>query len=597
MTVHAPKWPVGVLFALVSLFSQPAQAWVETAVRSHEARVEVERDGTAVVRHELVLRIRGGPMKSLEIGGVGTIGDPLPDAVVRRAIEGSSSAWPLTVSSLEDGSLRLGIGAQRGIRGGSYLFAFAYEIDLKSLQRIAPVSDGIELTFIGPRLTSGVDSAKVTFVVPRGSRAPRLGEQDDTGANVLLGEVRRGAQSDEVELVRAHLATGEPAIWRVVVAPDALASSAMPRSAEDEESATLPAVGVNTSGLLDRDASRRYLPVVGLLALVFGLLVLLKARMVKRAAQLSDARIKPLVPGPAALRGLIVAAAVAGGAYLTLRQEPWGAVGALCVACIVSTYLLPVRIVRPRGPGHWEPVELPSRPSGADLPGAIFETRSGAGFALFSVLTFAIMGAAYRILPQSNYFALMILALQLLLVPLFWTGRRGDFPQDPVEQARPWLSFLQRAIEQRVAKLELWGRRAGLAADGVGTVSEAARCDETRIRILLDAAPSGLRALEVSLDEAAGASVFPCVVIRALEDSRVVRALPTDIPWQRGRAAEERVAILRPTAPTKTQLLRLLRTLLANLRAAAQSSSSVARSSGSGASATKVAASPASQLT
>jgi hypothetical protein len=97
----------------------------------------------------------------------------------------------------------------------------------------------------------------------------------------------------------------------------------------------------------------------------------------------------------------------------------------------------------------------------------------------------------------------------------------------------------------------------------------------------LQEAPHGLRALEVSWDEAAGACVMPCVVVRAIEDSPAVRALPADVPWQRGRAPEERVALLRPSAPTPAQLLRLLRSLLTNLRAAARHSPSrLARSAG-----------------
>ncbi len=583
MSVRAPRCLFWAVFALILIAPRGARAWVETAVRSYEARVEVARDGTAIVRHELVLKVRGGPMKSLEIDGVGAIGDPLPDAIVRRAVQGSAGAWPLTISSLEDGGLRLRIGAERGIRGGSYQFSFAYRLDLKELGRIAAQNDGIEISFIGPRLTSGVDSAKVTFVVPRGGAKPRLGRADETGAGVLLNEVRRGSETDEIELVRAHLAIGEPAIWRVMVDPEALSPSVYSLAAGMPAPASAPPVELGTRVLLEQDASRTYLPLALLLGLVFGLLGFLKGWFTLRAARLSDVRVKPLLPGPPAFRGSLVGLSVAGAAYLALLQQPWWSVGVLTVGCAAATHLLPVRALRPRGPGVWEAVDLSPKTPKVALPGRIFELRALRGFAAFSFLTLAIAGLAYRVLPESNYFAFMTLALELVVVPLFWTGQLHDFPRAPVAQAGPWHKLVRRGIDPEVAKIELWGRRASLGEEKASGTIALDAYDEARIRLVLRELPAGLRALEVSFDEAAGACVMPCVVVRALEDSPAVRALPADVPWQRGRAPEERVAVLRPSAPTAAQLLRLLRSLLTNLRAAARhSSSSLDKSAGSG---------------
>lgn len=585
MSVRASTCLLWAVLALFVLFPRAAGAWVETVVRSHEARVEVRRDGVAVVRHDLVLKIRGGPMKSIEIGGIGTIGDPLPDAIVRSAEQGSAGAWPLSISSLEDGGLRLKIGAERGLRGGTYQFAFAYQSDLKELGRIEAIEGGVELSFIGPRLSTGVDSAKVTFVVPRGAAAPRLGRADETGAGVLLSEVRRGAESDEVELVRAHLAIGEPAIWRIIVDPEAMSPSLFAPTSDLVELRRAPKSTPSASGLLEGNATRRYLPLAILIGFVCGALVFLKARFILKAGRLSDVRVKPLLPGGPILRAAVVASTVSGGAILALLQRPWMAVAALSLACAAATHLLPVRMVRPRGPGIWEIVELGGAPKERALPGSMFEVRRLVGFFTFAGLTLAIVGSAYRILPQSNYFALMILSLELVVIPLFFTGQLRDFPQLPLEQARPWLKFLRRGVDSRVAKLELWGRRSGVGEFAASPATSPRDFDEARIRLILLEAPAGLRALEVSLDEAAGAHVMPCVVIRALEDSPAVRALPSDVPWQRGRSAEERVALLRPSAPTPAQLLRLLRTLLTNLRASARHSFSKAeRSSGKGAS-------------
>ena len=76
MSTRASRPIAGLVFLLLLALTGTAQAWVETAVRSHEARIEVARDGTAVVRHQLVLKVRGGPMKSVEIGGMGTEIEP-----------------------------------------------------------------------------------------------------------------------------------------------------------------------------------------------------------------------------------------------------------------------------------------------------------------------------------------------------------------------------------------------------------------------------------------------------------------------------------------------------------------------------------------
>ena len=562
MSTRASRPIAGLVFLILLALTGTAQAWVETAVRSHEARVEVARDGTAVVRHQLVLKVRGGPMKSLEIGGMGTDIEPLPDASVRRAENGSAGMWPLLVSSLEDGSLRLGIGAERGIRGGSYLFSFAYSLSLRDQGWIVPEEDGVLVSWVGPRLTSGVDSAKVTFVIPRGTNPPQLASPDSgAGAAVLLGEVRRGAEFDEVELVRAHLATGEPALWRIVASSDALAGEA-PRDLAAQTVPQLNGDRAKLSAGLSR-SFQRHLALALILGAGLAVLVFLKARSVGESAKLRDAKIKPLVPGPPVWRAGFSGALLAGAAWFALEQQPWGSVLLGSLALALVTFLLPIRIVRPRGPGQWEKIEPSAAPSPERLPADWFETRRLRGFLLFAGLMAVIVATAYRLLPLSNYLALMTMGLAAPLIPLFWTGRRRDFPQSPLEQAKPWLGYLSRALDDRTARVELWGRRTAQAAGR----SPLTHHDEARLRIVLTGSPSGLRAFEISLEEAAGACVLPCVILRVLSDSPTASRLPSSIKWQRGRSPEERVALLRPPAPTRAQLLRLVRTLVGTLRA------------------------------
>lgn len=549
------------VFSLMMAFTGSAGAWVETVVRSHRATITVERDGKAIVRHELVMKLRGGPMKLLEIGGMGTNIEPLPDAIVRRAVEGSASQWPLIPESLEDGSLRLKIGAPRGIRGGSYLFDFAYAIDLRASRLIEPAEDGVSLSWIGPRLSSGVDSAQVTFIVPRGTSPPRLfeprpGVDEGLAANILLGGLRRGDQADEVDLVRTHLASGEPAVWKIWVSRDALLSDT-PALAEGRA----PLSHGPVDGVRGTRIDRERLSLSALLACCFGLLLFFKARSVVSLGRFTDAREKPLIPlspvGRAALGSALVGTAV----WLGLGHQPTIAVALGAVAAGLGTYLLPVRRVRPRGPGQWAPLERSAIKS-RTLPGGLWETRSFSGFSFCTALMAGCLFVGYRILPVSNYLALMTVALSLLIVPLFWTGGRKDFPQSPVEQAKPWHDRIQAAFGGEMAEIQLWGRQAMLVGADVAAV------DEVRVRFLLHRAPAGLRAFEVAFEEAAGAHVLPSVLLRVLDDSRALACLPTDLPWRRGRTPEERVALLRPAAPTPAQLLRLLRSLVATFRAA-----------------------------
>lgn len=578
MAPRAPAVYGWLLFSALFFLSEQAFSWVETAVRSHEARVEVAEDGRAVVHHQLVLKIRGGPMKSLEVSGIAGAVEPLADASVRPAVEGAQSQWPLKVAVQEDGALNLRILAERGLRGGSYLFSFAYALDLNEQGLIQAVPGGFEVTWVGPRLTTGVDSAKVTFSVPRAEQPPRIDEERGLSSGVLLGEVRRGASRDEIDLVRAHVASGEPAVWKVTV-PSASLSTLAKRHAASERGPVLEQLPKKARILSNRAGLGEAIALSAAYGLLFALLVYFKFWQVRLLGRQADVHVKPLLPSPPWLRGLLTLGAVFAATYFSLELEPYLAVLSGAFAALLSTHLLPVRITRPRGPGLWEPVSEEQLRSVAAARTGWFEVRSLRGFGLFALLTGAILLVSYRVLPSSNYLALMSCASLVLVVPLFFSGRLSDFPEEPLRQSRPWLQFLTRAVDPEVVAVELWGRRS---IDGDRATKVTGVYDETRVRLVMTAPPSGLRALEVALEEGPGATALPCVVLRVLIDSPAHQALPRDIPWTRGRTSEERVAILRPTAPTRAQVLRLVRSLLVHLRSAqTRASSTKARSSGS----------------
>jgi hypothetical protein len=109
----------------------------------------------------------------------------------------------------------------------------------------------------------------------------------------------------------------------------------------------------------------------------------------------------------------------------------------------------------------------------------------------------------------------------------------------------------------------------------------------------------GLVAVEIGMDchsGPLGVLSLPFVLVRVVEGMPAADILPKGLLWTRGRAADERVAVLRPKVPTRRLTLELTRDIarrltLAKEPARRQSRTSAARSSGSGSSTVKVATS------
>src|SRR6185369_10447488 len=145
----------------------------------------------------------------------------------------------------------------------------------------------------------GLDSARVTFRVPEANVAPMLpspgssggtiNELDELGG-VFVGNLRRAPGKDELEIVRPHVARGEPALWRVWVADsafDAFAAGVAPKS---------PAMLASRE--LGDSPRERLSWLLGALVsgLVFGVLLLAKWRGFAAAAKQRGAEAKALLP-------------------------------------------------------------------------------------------------------------------------------------------------------------------------------------------------------------------------------------------------------------------------------------------------------------
>lgn len=546
-----------VLSIALALFcwAGPACAWIEQSVVGHETRLEVQDRGWVEVRHQLVLALRGGPLEVLEIEGIGEDVELLPDAKVTRVTQANAAGIPLRLAQTEGGALRIEVLGGHGLRGGTYRFDFAYRLDAIKKRLLVAEGDGALLTWVGPRLHGGVDSAKVIVSVPHAPTPPELPETPERAARgVLLGQVLVGTARDEIELLRTHVAVGEPAVWQVgldrAAVPGALAAD------------PLEPPGLSTSRRQLRHSGPSALGLgltIGLALLVFWL-VWRKERAVAIIAERTDSRARPLVPSPAWLRGLLCASLAGGFVSLTLLYRVGLAMLlGLCLA-VLTVHFPPVRRKTPRGPGTWVPLAAETlAPPAWPLFVRSHDSSTLPGFALALLLVLSGVFVAYFRLPHDSTQALMSLTFVLLLAPLLSTGRLTDFPRSPAEQALSWLRLLRATRLGPIRALELWGRQTDDSRGPAGV-------DEVRVRIVLGEPPAGLRALEVAFEEGPGNYVSPCLVVRVIEDSAAHVRLPSGIAWTRGRQSEEKTAILHPRAPTRGQLLRLLRSVVAHLR-------------------------------
>lgn len=560
------------LFAAAFFLPVPASAWVETRAKGLLSTVHVERDGKATVSHELTLDVRGGPFQKLELATSDEDAEPLPDARVKKLSNGL--VLPLVVEKRADGVLGLEIDHERGVRTGTYVFVIRYRTDLGARHLLHRRASSVEIRWTGPRLDSGIDGARTVFVLPPSEHAPRLAsiaaDDPDPGFGVLVGAVRRTPQQDEIELLRSHVARGEPVVWRVEASAEALPIAGAPPVAAKAE--RVPSVS-------STPVSRRRSWGWSLGALAAGvlltLLIALKARLFARACAASGATARPLVRLPlwarAPLAGLALAAGIYSGAEL---DEPTAAGAALLLAMAFAALGAPERARAPRSPGRW----LPLRDEDAfgrrlgKLPGAWLDSGTLRGFMLLLGASALLVGLAAHELGRSPYRSLLVLLSGGVLVPLFFTGRASELVRDRAAFAQSFLRRLAAPLRANAAlKVVPWGRVPDACDEP----------DELRLLIQVRDACDGLTALEVALEPQRGLGGIvgaPFVIVRAKEHSRARAALPPGVVWTRGRRPEERVAILAPKLPTLGLTVALVERLVELL--SVQRSSNAARSAG-----------------
>ena len=522
-----------------------AAAWIETTVVSDAVTLELERDGRTTVAHKIALKVRGGPLKAWTLQGIDADAEPLPDASVvnTSANAGPNSRRELVLTRGDDGSLQIDISDDRGLKQGTYLLQFAYKTDFRSTKMVRARGPWLEIGWIGPRFSSGLDGAKVTFRLPAAPTAPRLPELDVDpdlptleGAPVdsFVSTLRRNTSTDEIDLVRAHVAQGEPVLWRLWASPGAFDSTLVPSIPTALDAASNAPAPIATR----RVGAWSWIIIALSAAILWTSALLAKLRLhaadcrAQGVLPLSVVRLNPVLR--VSFSGSLVAAAIL---VAWVWEAPTLAIVLLSGAMLLALQNAPKQETALRCPGAWLPLTdseafLRSQPK---LMARYLDASRWQG-KIALALWFLVAAAAMLIVSRgSTYDAALLALMSPLPLPLFLTARGTQLPAAERQRAADWLAHLQRRLS-RVHKLKViaWAR----FPDGGATP------DELRLRVIPRVPVSGLLGLEIAYQRATDArEPTACLIVRAQEGTPAQLVWRDRLAWQRGRRAEERVAI------------------------------------------------------
>jgi hypothetical protein len=560
-----PRTPFLLAFGLAAsalAFTPGVQArgWEEVHQTSDDVRLTVGADGVATVQHHLRYRVVAGHFKTLDFTGIEPNAELVSETTALMEKGGELPAHIL-VNPKVPGGLLIGFDEPRGIGRGVYVIDVKYRLDLVAAKML--VRDGAmwRLAWTAPVSPEGHDGARVVFEVPSAPTEPRLASPEQ--AATTLATLRREPEKDELELVRAHIPRGEAVVWSARVDP-----KAFPRVVSPE--LRPPVAAVTAAAPVPNHVPAVLVACVlavlaGALAFALGA----KQRFVERACASASTpvRPRPLVPLRWGLAPFAYGASAVGG----LAELLWGtpAYGALLVvvAMAFAAHRAPAPIVRPRGPGRWQPISdgavLVARPR-ESAPGDSFDigTRAGKLTALGLVALLAL--ASFVLRTRVAGAAISIPLVAAALVPLFATGTHAQQPRSPAELAARVLGPAR----------DMLGRLVDFAHVDVRCLARFREGTQSYDEVRLACSPAdripGLRSIELALAtlEPGAPAALPEVLVRFDDGSQAASKIAQLAPGIRvvtGRGPDEKVLRLTPRAPTPAGAARLLARLASEL--------------------------------
>ncbi len=524
--------------------SAQAAAWIETTVLSDAVTVAIEKSGRAIVSHSIALKIRGGPLRSWALQGIDRDAEPLPDASVvnTSAAVAQSSRRELVLARGDDESLQIDVADDRGLKQGTYLLEFSYRTDFRETKMMRVRGPWLEIGWIGPRFSTGLDGTKVTFRLPAASTSPHLPELDADpdlpnleGAPIdaFVSTVRRNTTFDEIDLVRAHVALGEPVLWRIWASPAAFDPSILPVSPVSVDHAVPLAAPTATNRMRDS----------GWLLISFSAAILwISALLAKLRYHAADCQAQGVAPRAVlrlhpvlrvTLSGFLVAAAVL---LAYAWQSPTAAVLCIAAAMLCAAQKVPSDIRPLRGPGVWLPLTDADAFCRHDPPpkGRFLDASRWQGRVVL-MLWLLVVGVAMLVISRhSSYDAALFGLMSPLPLPLFLTARFTQLPNAQRQRAADWLAQLHRRLTHaQQLKVIAWAR----FPEG------EASPDELRLRVVPPKPVAGLLGLEVAYTQAADFKESTAsLLLRVVNGTAAQQVWRGQLVWQRGRRADERVA-------------------------------------------------------
>jgi hypothetical protein len=414
-----------------------------------------------------------------------------------------------------------------------------------------------KLSWTAPPASEGHDGARVTFDLPAAPTEPRLAGE----ATTTLATLRRGAERDELELVRPHVSRGDAVVWQARIDP-----KAFPRVSSPELRPPPPVETAPPSLLASHLA--RVLVAVGFAALAGALAILLRSKRasVRAMAEEAGMQARPLLALPWGLGPFVYGVVTAGALATLLWSNPLVGAALVIFAMGIAAHRSPAPIVKPRRPGSWESV--PMLAGGASRPASKLDIGGWSGRLVVGLGLVAIGAASWFLRVKVPQIALALPLASVALVPIFVTGTRAQMPPAPVDLAvrllRPARDAIASSLDLAHVELGTIGR---VTASPHGGTSAA--IDEVRLAGAPKDRTPGLRAIELALATAPGGwSASPEVLVRFDAASAAARRIDRIAAGQRilrGRTKDENVVRLLPDEPTPDAAAALVARLLMSL--------------------------------